>query len=517
MRPSLCLASSLVLFGPAACAATLTVALAGDPGALDPAQSGNYIDRNVFAALCDKLIDTDPEFQLVPQLATNWEWAQDNLSLTLHLRDGVRFQDGTAFDAAAVKVNLDRAKTMQGSLRRAELQLVTEVEVVDPLTVGIHLSAPYAPLTAILADRSGMILSPQAIAERGKDIALHPVCAGPFSFTERVAQDRIVLDRFARYWNASAIHIDRLVYRPIADSTVRLVNLQSGQVQIADQIAPSDAAAVQRDAKLALARHTAAAYRTIQFNVDHGPRSQTKLGQDARVRLAFEKSLDRRAINEVVFNGLFAPNNQTEAPDSRYWDPDHQVPERDLDGAKTLLRQAGAERVAFALQVSNSPIDRQVGEVVQSMAAEAGFEVRIEAVEANAGNQANLAGNFDAALLTWSGRADPDANSSIWLACNWPLNFGHYCNPKVDELLAQARSTVDPARRVPIYRKVVDTGSSACKECGWSSSPGDMRSTSGRVHPISAADYFDRTGRLRLARKFDELGFDVTLTQREAV
>ncbi|HYZ61286.1 MAG TPA: ABC transporter substrate-binding protein, partial [Acetobacteraceae bacterium] len=161
MRPtSSLLAAVLLIASPAARAATLTVALAGDPGALDPAQSGNYIDRNVLAGLCDKLIDTDPEMNFVPQLATSWEWAPDSRTLTLHLRDGVQFQDGTRFNAQAVKVNIERSKTMQGSLRRAELQPVTEVEVVDPLTARIHLSAPYAPLTALLADRSGMMLSP---------------------------------------------------------------------------------------------------------------------------------------------------------------------------------------------------------------------------------------------------------------------------------------------------------------------------------------------------------------------
>lgn len=458
MRSISCLFACLTLFGaPVARAATvLNIGLAGDPGPLDPALSGNYIDRNVFAALCDKLIDTDPDLNLVPQLATSWDWSADHLALTLHLRDGVHFQDGTKFDAEAVKINLDRARTMPGSLRQPELQPVTSVEVLDPLTVRVHLSAPYAPLTAVLADRSGMMLSPQAIARQGKTIALHPVCAGPFSFTERVAQDRIVLDRFPGYWNASAIGIDRVIYRPMTDSTVRLVNLQTGQLQIADQIAPNDAASVQGNARLHLARHTAAAYRTIQFNVDHGPRSDTKLGKDPRVRMAFAKAIDRNALNQVVFDGLFIPNDQTEAPDSQFWDPAYPVPDRDLDGAKALLRQAGVDRVTFTLELANSPIDRQIGEVVQSMAKEAGFDVKLEAIESNAGNAANKAGDFDAALLTWSGRADPDANASIWLACNGSFNFGRYCNPQMDALLAQGRSTVDLAQRVAIYRKIVD-------------------------------------------------------------
>jgi peptide/nickel transport system substrate-binding protein len=434
---------------------TLTIALTGDPGPLDPARSGNYVDRNVFAALCDKLIDTDPEMNFVPQLATGWAWSADNLALTLHLRAGVHFQDGSDFDAAAVQANLQRAATMTGSLRRPELRPVTAVDVDDPLTVTLHLSTPYAPLLALLADRSGMMLSPTSIAALGADVSQHPVCAGPYSFTGRVAQDHITLDRFAGYWNAASVTIGRIVYRPITDSTVRLVNLQTGQVQIADQIAPTDAATVQRSDKLVLARHTAAAYRTLQFNLDHGPRAKGPLGQDPRVRLALAKSIDRAALNQVVFNGLFVPNNQTQPPHSLYWDPDDPVPERDLAGARALLAQAGVGRVTFTLQLGNNPIDAQIGQVIQSMAAEAGFDITLSQVEGNAGTVQDDAGDFDAALLTWSGRADPDANLSIWMASNGPFNFGHYDDPKMDALLAQARATVDPAQRVPLYRQVV--------------------------------------------------------------
>ncbi|HEY8611948.1 MAG TPA: ABC transporter substrate-binding protein [Roseomonas sp.] len=441
---------------PARGATVLNIGLAGDPGMLDPAQSGNFIDRNVLAALCDKLIDTDADMNYVAQLATSWEWSDDQRALTLRLREGVKFQDGTPFNAEAVKINLDRFKTMPRSLRRAELAALEAVDVVDPLTVRLRLSAPYAPLLAVLADRSGMMLSPAAIQQRGEAIAQHPVCAGPFSFTERVAQDRIVVDRFDGYWNASAITIDRVVYRPITDSTVRLLNLRSGQLQIADQIAPTDVPEVQSNRRLRLARHVAAAYRTLQFNVAHGPRADTALGRDPRIRQAFEKAIDREAINQVVFNGLFVPSNQSEPPRSRYWNPEHPVGGVDLAGAKALLQQAGMTRVPFTLQIANTPIDGQIGEVIQAMAREAGFDVKLEQVESNAGNQKNQAGDFDAAILTWSGRSDPDANLSIWFACNGPFNFGRYCNPRMDGLLAEARSLTDPSRRLPLYRQVVD-------------------------------------------------------------
>ena len=439
----------------AGAASVLNVGLAGDPSALDPATSGNFLDRNVFASICDKLIDTDANMHFVPMLATGWQWSKDGLALTLQLRPGVLFQDGTKLDAAAVKVNILRDQSFPGSVRKGELGAVRSVEVVDPLTVRLHLSAPSAPLLAVLADRAGIVMSPTAIAREGANIGQHPVCAGPYSFTERVAQDHITVDRFPGYWNAAAIHIDRIVYRPIPDSSVRLVNLRSGALQIIDQLAPTDVAAAQADHGLAVARHAAAAYRMLEFNLHHGPRSAAKMMQDPRIRLALDKAIDRRVINQVVFNGMFVPNDQTEVPHSLYWDAARPVPKRDLAGAKALLAQAGVPHPAFTLQLGNNPIDGQVGQVIQSMAGEAGFAVKLEQVDGAAGNQEDMAGAFDVSLLTWSGRADPDANLSIFLTCKGPYNYGKYCNPAMDALLAKARALTDPAARVPLYRQVV--------------------------------------------------------------
>jgi peptide/nickel transport system substrate-binding protein len=457
MRSRLALLAVLFsLAAPAVRADVLNIGIVGDPSPLDPARSANVLDRNIFASLCDKLIDTDAEMHFVPQLATGWEWSPDGLALTLHLRADVRFQDGTAFDAGAVKLNIERDQTMATSLRKRELRSVTSVEVMDPLTVRLHLSGPDVPLLAFLADRSGMMVSPRAIAELGDNLATHPVCAGPFSFTERVAQDRIVLDRFPGYWNAKAIAIDRMVFRPMTDSSVRMVNLQSGQLQLIDQMATSDAATVKANPRLRLAQHDAAAYRTLQFNLNHGPRAETPLGKDPRLRMALEKAIDRNALNQVIFDGLFVPNNQTEAPHSLFWNPGHPVPERDLAGAQALLRQAGVKQIAFTLQLANTTVDAQIGEIIQAMAREAGFDIKLEQLESNTGNVADLAGNFDVALLTWSGRADPDANLSIWMACNGPFNFGAYCSPKMEALLQEGREAGDTDKRVAAYRKVTD-------------------------------------------------------------
>src|SRR5438093_3193366 len=196
-------------------AQTLRMGLAEDPDILDPTLARSFVGRIVFAALCDKLFDIDEKLGIVPQLAVSYQWSPDNQSLTIKLRPDVTFHDGEKLDAAAVKYSLERHKTMPGSNRRGELAPLSKVDVVDPLTVRLDLSAPFSPLLAQLADRAGMIVSLKAAQAAGDKFGAKPVCAGPFHFVERVAQDRIVLERYANYWNKAAVHFDRIVYLPI--------------------------------------------------------------------------------------------------------------------------------------------------------------------------------------------------------------------------------------------------------------------------------------------------------------
>ncbi|MDR3535886.1 MAG: ABC transporter substrate-binding protein, partial [Acetobacteraceae bacterium] len=180
--------ATMVLPGQAAAqpaaAQTLRIALRDDPDILDPTLARTYTGRLVFAALCDKLFDIDSKLNIVPQLATGYEWA-DPKTLLVHIRPGVKFHDGEVMDAAAVKASLDRHLTLPGSFRRLEISEVDHVEVVDPTTVRIVLKFPSAPFLAQLTDRAGMVVAPEAAAKAGKDFGLHPVCNGPFQFTER--------------------------------------------------------------------------------------------------------------------------------------------------------------------------------------------------------------------------------------------------------------------------------------------------------------------------------------------
>jgi peptide/nickel transport system substrate-binding protein len=407
---------------------TLRFGIEFDPDVLDPARDGSYTGRVVFAAMCDQLLDVNDTLDFVPQLATAWEWTPDNLSLTLHLRPNVVFQDGLPLDAAAVQANFKRNIESPESLRKSELKPVIGVDAIDPLTVRIRLSAPYAPLLSLLANRPGMMLSPAILGLGTNAIATHPVCAGPYRFTERVAQDHITLDRFPGYWNAAAIAPDRVVFQPIPDPSVRLINLRSGALDIVNRAAPSDADTVRRDARLRLVTSPSIGFQILTVNVNHMPGATTPMAKDPRVREAFEKSLDRAVINQVAMDGQFTPSNQTEPPGTRYWDPAYPVPPRDLEGAKALLRAAGTERVAFTLLLGNDPINRQIGELIQSMSAEAGFDVTLQPVESAAAIALDRSGNFQMTMGIWSGRPDPDQNISIWAACDGFLNFGDYCD-----------------------------------------------------------------------------------------
>jgi peptide/nickel transport system substrate-binding protein len=434
-------------------AADLRIALRDDPDVLDPTLATTYTGRIVFGGLCDKLFDLDAHLNIVPQLATGYTWT-DSQTLLIPLRQGVKFQDGTTMDAYAVKASLDRHLTLAGSFRRLELNQIDHVEVVDPATVRIVLKSPSSPFMAPLTDRAGMILAPEA-AKDPKSFAQHPVCSGPFRFVERVEQDHITLERFPDYWNAAAIHFDHVIYRTIPDSTVRLANLKAGAIDISEYIVPTDAESIRTDPKLKLVVSDALGYYGITNNLANGPAASTPYAKDPRVRKAFELSIDRTALLSVVYNGMFPASAQSVSQGSPFYASSVQPPPRDIIAAKRLLQEAGvALPVTVNLSVANSPDLVQVAEVIQSMAAEAGFNVKINAMEARTQLTSAMQGDFEAAIFYWSGRSDIDGNTYTFLHTGGPLNSGHYSNSSVDSLLDQARQVTDIAARRALYEKM---------------------------------------------------------------
>ncbi|TDE35910.1 ABC transporter substrate-binding protein [Antarcticimicrobium sediminis] len=436
-------------------AQSLRIGLQEDPDILDPDQSRTFVGRIVYASLCDKLVDITPQLDLVPQLATDWSWSDDNTQLTMTLREGVTFHDGAPFNAAAVAANIDRSQNMEESRRKSELSSITNVEILGEYEIRFDMDAPDATLLSQLADRAGMMVSPQAAASAGADFGLHPVCSGPFSFVERVSQDRIVLKAFPDYWNADKIKLDKVTYLPIPDTTVRLANLQSGDLDMIERLSATDLAQAEADPNINVERAVSLGYDGITFNVGNGERADNPFGKDGKLlRQALSFAIDRQALSNVVFDGVTTPGNQQYAPGSTFYANDYPVPARDIEKAKSLLAQAGyPDGVTLEVQAPNSPDSAQVMQVIQSMAAEANIEISIVSKEFATMLSDQSAGDYTATLVGWSGRIDPDGNIHQFMTTGGGINDSKYSNPEVDTALNDARATNDTAERKAYYAK----------------------------------------------------------------
>jgi peptide/nickel transport system substrate-binding protein len=442
--------------GTAAAQSTLRIGLAEDPDILDPTFARTYVGRIVFASICDKLFDIDEKLSVVPQLALSHETSADGKTVTIKLRPGVKFHDGEPLDAEAAKFSLERHLAAPGSFRKPEIAAIDHVDVVDPLTIRIVLKMPYSPLIAQLTDRAGMMLSPKAVKAAGDKFGLHPVCAGPYRFVERVQQDRIVVEKFTDYWNKDNVHIDRIIYLPIVDATVRLANLKSGGLDISERMLATDVKDIRADPKLRLATALELGYQGITINMGDNDRAKaTPLGRSAKVRQALSLAIDRDALNQVVFNGEFVPGNQWVNPEHPYFQKSFPVPKRDLARAKALMTEAGATApFTVDFMVPKGAETGAVAEMVQAMAADIGITMKIRVTEFATSLKQAEAYEYQAYLLAWSGRTDPDGNAYIFQICRGPQANSGICNPDVDKYLNEARTVSDFAARKAIYEKL---------------------------------------------------------------
>jgi peptide/nickel transport system substrate-binding protein len=427
---------------------TLRIGLQEDPDMLDPHKARTFVGRIVFKGLCDKLLDITPDLKLVPRLATEWSFSEDGLTLKMKLRTDAKFHDGDAFNAEAAKANLERARTLPDSLRKSELASVDSIETPDASTLVLKLKRPDATLLAQLTDRAGMMLAPKSLAS---DVAAKPVCSGPYKFVERVQNDRIVLERFKEHWEAQNYHFDRVLYRSIPDTTVRLANLRSGELDMIERLAATDVKSAQADKSVKVEPMPNLGYQGITVNTANGETANQPMGKDKRVRQALSLSIDRKVLTQVVFDGLYAPIVQPFPPTSPYVSAAFPVPARDVAKAKALLKEAGHSKVSVEVFITNNPVHAQIGQVIQAMAQEAGIDVQIKSTEFASQLRDQQQGKFQLSRVGWSGRIDPDGNLHQFVTTKGNQNDGKYSNAEVDRLLDQARTIYDPAERKKLY------------------------------------------------------------------
>ena len=445
---------------------SLVIALNQDPDILDPSLARTYVGRIIFSQMCEKLYEIDENLKIFPQLAADLPAVTEGgKTVTIKLRPGVKFNDGTPMNAEAVRYSLDRHLNMKGSNRRSELESVNSIDVVDPLTVRLKLKVPFSPLVAILADRAGMPVSPAVATKLGDKFGTAPVCVGPWQFVERVSQDRIVLERSPHYFDKSAAKFDRLIFRIIPDDNVRLANLRSGDIDMMHLVGPTDAANLRKEGKYEVSSVTGIGYSGLTINLHNktGKPPQppgnlgTPLANDPRVREALDLSIDRVALNQVAWDGQYTPGCTPISPVSPFADKTRKCPARDVAKAKKLLADAGlAGGYSFEMMIVNDPQQRRAGEVIQGMAKEAGFNISLKPSEFASALNDNDAGKDQAFLIGWSGRVDPDANIFQFQTCGASLNTTQACDEGLDVILNRAREVSDVAQRTSLYRQAVD-------------------------------------------------------------
>ena len=430
---------------------TLRIGLQGDVTTMDPHMSTAALDRDVYYQLYNTLVGLDPGLNIVPELAESWE-APDPLSYLFRLRKGVRFHDGSDFDASIVKWNVERmVNPATGSIRRSELGNVKSVDVVDAHTVRFNLKEPDAALLATLTDRAGMMVSRAAVEKYGKDFARNPVGTGPFQLAEWVKDDQIRVTRFAGYWKKGLPYLDEIVYKPIPDHTVKLTALRTGTLDLIDELPPKDVAPLRSNPKLRVIETPSLGYRRIELNTTRPPFNQKALRQ------AVAWAINREAIHRAVFFGTGAVAQGPIPP--RGWAYEALAgygTAPDLARAKQKLAEGGQPNgFRFTLNIVNTPVDLKLAQIVQDNVKKAGIEMEIALLEIGAWIEKRKAGQFDGAESLWSGRPDPDGNMFSHLTTSGANNWGKYSNPKVDELLHQARSAAKQPDRKRLYGEAV--------------------------------------------------------------
>ncbi|WP_273867177.1 glutathione ABC transporter substrate-binding protein GsiB [Serratia odorifera] len=447
---------------PAWAAKDAVIAVASNFTTLDPYDANDTLSQAVAKSFYQGLFGFDKDMKLVNVLADSYQASADGLSYTIKLRSGIKFHDGSEFNAEAVKANLDRASNPDSHLKRYNLfKMIDKTEVVDPTTVKIVLKAPFSAFINNLAHPAAAMISPAALKQYGKEIGFHPVGTGPYQFDTWNQTDYVKVKKFAGYWQPGLPKLDSITWRPVVDNNTRAAMLQTGEATFAFPIPYEQAKVLQNNDKLAVVTAPSIMQRYISINVTQKP------FDDPKVRQALNYAINKQALIKVAFAGYAVPA-EGPVPPSIDFATRYQPWPYDPAKARELLKQAGYPNgfTTTLWSSHNHSTAQKVLQFAQQQLAQVGVKVKVTAMDAGQrAAQVESVGVKDTGVRLfytgWSastGEADW-ALSPLFASQSAPpklFNTAFYSNPQVDRDLGDALATTDRARKQLLYKDAQD-------------------------------------------------------------
>ncbi|BDH46563.1 glutathione-binding protein GsiB [Salmonella enterica subsp. enterica serovar Choleraesuis] len=443
---------------PALAAKDIVVAVGSSFTTLDPYDANDTLSQAVAKSFYQGLFGLDKEMKVQKVLASDYQVSSDGKTYTIKLRSDVKFQDGTPFNAEAVKANFDRASNPDNHLKRYNLYKdIASTEAVDDNTVRITLKRPFSAFINVLAHPASVIISPAALKKYGKDIGFHPVGTGPYQFVTWNPTDFVKVKKFDGYWQKGEPKLDSITWRPVVDNNTRAAMLQTGEADFAFPIPFEQAALLSKNPKLELVTSPSIMQRYISMNVTQKPFDNPK------VRQAINYAINRQALVKVAFAGYATPASGVVPPDiagSASFKPWPYDPAK----ARELLKEAGYPNgfTTTLWSSHNHSTAQKVLQFTQQQLAQVGIKVQVTAMDAGQraaqveakGQKESGVRMFYTGWTASTGEADW-ALSPLFASQNWPptqFNTAFYSNPVVDKDLAAALATTDPVQKDKLYR-----------------------------------------------------------------
>lgn len=457
---------------------TLIFARGGDSQSLDPGSTQDGESSRVTKQIYESLLSfKEDSFEVQPGLAEDWDVSDDGTVYTFYLREGVKFHDGTDFNAEAVKINFERwadpdhefafkddgyAYSVYGNqfggYKGEEGHIIEEINVINDYEIEFVLKEPFAAFLQNMAMEYFSITSPAALEKYGPEINENPVGTGPFKFVSWTKNDSIVLEKNEDYWLEGYPKLDKVIFQVIPENSARLTALRSGQIDLMDGLNPDDYETVKNEAGLQVFERATNNFGYLGFNTDKEPFN------DPLVRKAMHHAVDKEALIDLLYAGLAEPAKNPLPPSYLGYNDSIEPYEYDPEKAKELLAEAGYED-GFEFDLWAMPVARpympdpeRAAEVLQANFADIGLTANIVTMEWATYLDEITTGKQDVFMLGWSG-TNGDADYFLGTLLSSPSipdpNNTFYSNERVDELLAQARVTVDDEERGKLWEEAL--------------------------------------------------------------